>query len=164
MDISELNKIEVSSKVFCDIVGIKNSNYLSELVKDHGFIRSAHGKYPLLQNFKRFISYQDELHDIDIKKIREGNSKSRLDNAQAELKELELKEKQNQLGPIAEFELAHKNQALLFKKAIEGLRSRFKFDLNLNEDQSNEMDKQFNGVLTQLANLPADTNAESITL
>ena len=57
MELSELNKIEVSGKNLCEILDFKNSNYLSELVRDHSFIRSAHGKFPLVANVKRKINY-----------------------------------------------------------------------------------------------------------
>lgn len=164
MELNELNEIELSGKALCEILDFKNSNYLSELVKDHGFIRSVHGKYPFLKNIKRFVAYQQELHDADLKKIRESNSHARLETAQAGIKELELKEKQNELGPVREFELALRNEASLYKKGLDALKSRLKFDLNLNPEQTTELEKQINGLLNQIANLPADTNAESVTL
>jgi len=162
MDIKELQNIEVSAKILTEILGFKNSNYLPELVKDHGFIRSAHGKYPLLKNIQRFITYQEELHQVDVKKIREGNSRSRLDHAQAELKELELKEKQNELGPVAEFELAMKNEVSLFVKMFNSLGTQLRYDLNLSPEQNDIIQNKIDNFLKHYASLPADTNSESV--
>jgi len=163
MELSELNKIEVSGKNLCEILDFKNSNYLSELVRDHGFIRSAHGKFPLVANVKRKITYLQEIFEQQKKDIRESNTRSRLEAAQAELKELELKEKQNELGPVAEFELAMKNEISLFKKMFTSLGTQLKYDLNLSPEQNDIIQNKIDNFLKHYANLPADTNAESIT-
>ncbi|MBK8609117.1 MAG: hypothetical protein IPL84_04020 [Chitinophagaceae bacterium] len=163
MEITELKNIEVSSKVLCEILGFKNSNYLSELVKDHGFIKSGHGKYPLLANIQRNFSYQEELHHAEIKKIREGNSRSRLDTVQAELKELELKEKQGELGKISEFKLALKNIVLLLKKGLDALETRLVFDMGLNPEQTETLKNNLAAIRNQIATTTPDTNAESVT-
>lgn len=162
MEISDLKNITVSSKTLENLFGYDH-RYISELVEKHRLPKKAHNQYPLLDCIKWYINYQAELHEKKIKEVRKGNSRFRLEVAQAALKELELKEKQNELGPIAQFELAEKNNALLYKKGIEALKSRLPFDLNLNPEQANELNKQCDGVLNQIANLPADANAEFIT-
>lgn len=164
MELKEIENIEVSPKDICVMLDFENPNSLSNLVKYNGFIRNTHGKYPVLANFKRKIEYIKELHQNEIKKIREQNSRGRLESAQAELKELELAKLKGELGSVTELEFAMKNEALLYKKGLEGLKTRLKIDLNLNPDQTEELEKQINGLLNQIANLPADTNAEFIIL
>ena len=161
MEYKDLENIEVSPKVLCELLDFANPNYLSNLVNNHGFKKTARGKFPLVANIKRKFEYQEELHRNEIKKIREGNSRSRLETAQAGIKELELKEKQGELGPISEFKLALRNEALLFKKGLEALRDQLGFDINLTPDEKEILNNHINGLLNQIANLPADTNAEN---
>lgn len=163
MELSELNKIEVSGKNLCEILDFKNPNYLSELVSDHGYKKSAHGKYPLVANVKRKITHLQEIFEKEKKDIRESNSRSRLETAQAEMKELELKKMQGELGPVAEFELAMKNDISLFKKMFTSLGTQLKYDLNLSPEQNDIIQNKIDNFLKHYANLPADTNPESVT-
>ena len=163
MELSELEKIEVSGKNLCEILDFKNSNYLSELVKDHGFIRSAHGKYLLIANVKRKITYLQEVFEKEKKEIREGNSRSRLELAQAKYKELELAEKEKNLAPVAEFELSQKNETALFVKMFTSLGTQLKYDLNLSPEQNDIIQTKIDNFLKHYANLPPETNAESVT-
>ena len=161
MELKDLENIEVSPKDLCVFLDFENPNYLSNLVKNHNFVRSAHGKYPVIANVKRKIEYMKELHQDEIKKIREGNSRSRLESAQAELKELELKEKQGELGSVVEFERAMKNEIAIFIKYIIAFGTQLKYDLNLSPEQYEIIQNKIDGILNQYASLPADTNPET---
>jgi len=163
MDINQLKKIEVSPADFCEIFGFSNPNYLSELVNKHGYIRSKHGKYPLIENIKCDKKYNNALHQAALKKLREQNSRSRLEAAQAEYKEVELAKLKGELGSVFEFEMVLKNEALLYKKGLESLKSQLKFDLNLTPEQTEILNEKINSLLNQISNFPGNINAESVS-
>lgn len=159
MEIAELKNIIVSSKVLCQILDYDH-RYISELVNDHGLPKIAHNKYPLLECIEWDKKYQKQLAEKKIKEARD--TRSRLEAAQAELKELELKEKQNELGPVAEFELAMKNEVSLFVKMFNSLGTQLRYDLNLSPEQNDIIQNKIDNFLKHYASLPAETNSESV--
>ena len=166
MDIKELEIIEVSPKILCEILDFENSNYLSELVKDHGFVRAAHGKYPLVKNIKRKIEYQKELHQDEIKKIREQEStRTRLERVQAEIKELELAEKKLSLIPVTDLDIVMTNQAQIYIKSLNALKTKL-VPLLVHATTEAEIFKiietETDKISEQLSDIPAGLPAESV--
>ena len=166
MELKDLENIEVSPKDLCMMLDFENPNYLSNLVTHHGFIRNAHGKYPLLANFKRKIEYMKKLHQDEIKKIREQeSSRARLERAQAEYKELELAEKKLMLIPGSELDIIMTTQSQIFIKSLAALETKLvsilihaKTESEISIIIKTETDK----IREQLSNIPANQPADAV--
>jgi phage terminase Nu1 subunit (DNA packaging protein) len=161
MDIVELKNIIVSSKDLCEILDYDH-RYISELVRDHGLPRKTHNQYPLVECVEWDKQYQKKITEKKINEAREKNSRSRLETAQAEMKELELKKMHGTLAPIEDFKIIFTNWSQLFKKSVENIGAVLKFDLNLNENDQEIVDKKIINILTQLSQLPVNIDANSI--
>src|SRR3989337_1983953 len=120
MEFEKINLIIVSSEDLTKILPIKNRNYIAELVRDHNFPRDTHNQYPLIDFIKRYVEYQDELCEKKILKIRELKPQDELARKSAELKDLELKEKQKKLIDSSIVNFAWLNEIHIINTELDG--------------------------------------------
>lgn len=157
---NDIKNITVTTKQLAEIFQVSES-YISDLVNDHQMPKLGFNKFPLVDCIKFRIQHLQKIYDDKLIKQRDLTNRGRLEAAQAEIKELELKKMQGELAPVAEFELAQKNEALLFSKLVNGFISELKFDLNLTPEQSEQMQNKAYNLLNRYSSLPPETNAES---
>ena len=160
---AELNKIIVNTKQLANLFGVSES-YISDLVTDHGMPKLAFNQFNLIDCVKFRFSHLEKIFQDQKNKLRDLTNRGRLDAANAELKELELQEKKGSLVLVQEVEMVLKNEALLYKKGLESLSGKLKFDMNLTPEQTEILSKNINDILNQLSNLPPDANAEYVDL
>lgn len=154
--------IKVSSEEMAEILKIKNRNYISVLVADHAFPRADFNKYPLVKFMQRWIEYQEEIHCKEIEKIREGNSRERLERGRAELIEMEIAIKHGTLVDSRHLEDALNNEVSLYVRGLEVLKTKMANLLNLNAQQKEIIETEINSIRNQIGNLPADKSVSDI--
>ncbi|OGU41338.1 MAG: hypothetical protein A2315_08020 [Ignavibacteria bacterium RIFOXYB2_FULL_35_12] len=155
--------INISSEEMAEILKIKNRNYISELVADHAFPKTDYNKYPLIAFIQRWIEYQEELHQLEIKRIKERDAKNRLDNVNAELKEIDLAIKRSILIPANQLEDTLETQAAIYVKNLEALKTKIPNLLNLNKQQKEVLETELIRIKEQIGNLPADISAAAVS-
>lgn len=156
MKFEQIENIVVTSEDLAKLLPIKNRNYISELVRDHKFPRVKHNQYPLVDFIKRYVSYLDELCEDRLKKIREENTRSRLERANAEIKELALAEKR---GGLLDAELvsdAWLNEMAVIVSELETFPTKAAPNLlgiKSTKDMINKLVEEINKVRTRIAKL-----------
>lgn len=159
---NDIKKITVTTKQLAEIFNVSES-YISDLVNDYNMPKVAFNKFNLLDCMKFRFTHLEKIYQDKINRYNDNESnKGRIEAATARLKEIELSEKENQLGPIAEFELAFRNQIQIYKKGIDTLQSFCKFDLNLTEDQLQKFNDATNKLLIQSSEIPASMQAHDV--
>lgn len=154
--------ITVSSEEMAEILKIKNRNYISELVADHGFPKTDYNKYPVIAFIQRWIEYQEELHQLEIKRIKEKDAQNRLANANAELREMEIAIKRGSLIESICLKDVLDNQASIYVKSLNVLGTKIPNLLNLTTQQKEVLENEINAIRTQVGNLPTDISAAAV--
>lgn len=93
-----IKKIKVTTAELADLLDV-SEGYISQLVLEHGYPKEDHNSFKLFDFVQKRFAHLKEMCDDRIKKLREENSKSRLERVNAEIKELDLAEKKNLLIP-----------------------------------------------------------------
>lgn len=157
-------EVEIGSEEMAKILKIENRNYISELVADHNFPRKDHNKYPLVPFIQRWIEYQEELHQEKIKRIKEKDAQNRLANANAELREMEIAIKRGTLIEANNLEDVLDNQASIYIKSLNVLKTKIPNLLNLNNEQKEVLEKEIDAIRTQVGNLPTNISADAANI
>jgi len=165
MEISELKKIIVSAKTLSEVLGY-DYRYIAELVKDHDLPKIAHNQYSLFDCINWNKNYQAQLHQDEIKKIREQEStRTRLERAQAEYKELELAEKKLSLIPVTDLDIVMTNQAQIYIKSLNALKTKL-VPLLVHAKNESEIFKiietETDKISEQLSDIPADQPSDAV--
>lgn len=136
MEIQHLKNVTVSSEVISEVLNL-NKKYISQLVREKKFPKASHNSYPLIEFIQRFIEYKNELNENEKRKIRElVSNRDRLEKAQADLKEIELEEKQKKLIPSDEVESVMLTAAQVYVKGLEAFETTLPPILVNAKDQS----------------------------
>lgn len=160
---SKIKSIVISSKELADIFGV-SVGYISELVNDYQMPKLGYNKFRLVDCIRFRFNQLQKIYDSKLIQQRDLSNRSRFEAAQAELKEIELQEKRQELAPVAEFETAMKNQILILTKGLESLQSFSKFDLKLTEDQLKNLEAAIYKLRVQLSEVPPNMRAEDVKL
>jgi len=159
-----IKEITVTTSDLADLIDVSDK-YISQLVLDHNYPKEGHNAFNLYKFIKKRFQHLEEMcNDRIVKILREETSKSRLERANAELKELELQEKRGQLIDSNHFKDALENEAHIFIKGLDILNVKLGQVLSLDEKQSQLIEKEINSIREQIAALPADTRADSVNI
>jgi hypothetical protein len=158
-----MKNIIITTAELADLFGIAEK-YVSQLVIDHGYPKVGHNAFNMYECSKKRFSHLEEMCVERIKKVREENTKSRLERANAELKELELQEKKGKLISSDQFRDALENEAHIYTKGLDILKSKLNQVLNLDEKQREYIEKEINSIREQIGNIPADKPADTVII
>lgn len=123
MQLENLKNVSVDVETLSELFSLSKS-YISELSRKKGFPKSSYNSYPLFEFTQRFLEYKNELFEKEKRKLRElTSSRERLEKAQADLKEIELGEKQKSLVPVQEVESIMLTAARIYVKNLESLET-----------------------------------------
>lgn len=158
---SDIRNITVTTKQLAEIFNV-SEGYISDLVTDYSMPKVAFNQFNLLDCLKFRFAHLEKIYQDKLKRHDDDTSKGRIEAATAKLKEIEVAEKEKQLGPVAEFEFAFRNQIQIYKKGIDALSSFCKFDLHLTEDQLQQFNDATNKLLIQSSEIPAQMLAKDV--
>lgn len=161
---TKIKEVIVSTSELAKLFDVSDK-YISQLVLDHGMPKVAKNKFNLYDCVKWRFDYNEEIYEDRLKKIREENTKSRLERANAELKELELAEKRGSLIPAESVERAKLNDAIIYIKSLDALKTKLPpvlLGAKTEQDISKIIEKETDSIRTQIADLPADIHAGTI--
>ena len=121
LKITEIKKIKVDRKTLAALLGYKNENSINNLVSKDGAPRVDHNEYPLFEFIQWHRDYLEKIHEAEIQKIKSEKPQDLLARRNADLKELELKEKRNELIPREQVKEAWLNEIQVIKMSFQGL-------------------------------------------
>jgi ribosomal protein L31E len=151
-------KLIVSAALMAEIVGLA-PHYINELVREKGAPReNKAGKYNVTDFVLWYLDYKREEYEAKLKKIQEGKSQDRLNTANAEIKELQLKQMQGELMPSDQVRLAFGELKLIFQKGLEAMPTRLAPILAgvTREEAQQLIQKETDNILKQIANVSLD--------
>lgn len=82
----------VGSEELARILGFKNRNYISELVKDKGMPKEDWNKFDLYKVIPWFLQLKEEQYKDEIRKVRAEKPQDDLARKSTELKDLQIQE------------------------------------------------------------------------
>lgn len=154
----------VTTKELAEIYGYSDK-YISELVVKHGHPKAAHNKYDLEKSFKWYIDYLKNLHEAEIKRLKEEDTKARLERARAEEKELDLAVKKRLLIKSEDVLRSKMNDAALFKKSLLNLKRKLSPQLKYAKTEfeiAEIIDRETNIILNILSQLPPELPVDGL--
>lgn len=160
---SILKEVTVSTKDLATLFGVA-SKYISQLVKK-GMPNEGHNKFNLYECVKWRFEDNEKIYQNDKKKIREENTKSRLELANAELKELELAERRGSLIDSKEVYQSKMNDATIYVKGLDALGTKLPpvlIHAKNEEEISTTIKKETDNIRNQIATIPANTAAAAV--
>lgn len=160
-----MEQIKVSTKFLAEHFEV-SEKYVSQLVIDHQMPKIGHNTFDFIVCSKWWWKYREKVHRDEIRKLRERvSSRERLENAQAELKEMEVLRMKNELVPIDPVRMAMRNLTEIYVKALEALKTRLAPELihaKTEQEIIKSIQKETDKIREQIASLPADISAESV--
>lgn len=160
MEIKEILNIEVSSETLADLLGIKNRNYISELVNKHNFPRSGFNQYPLIPFMQRWNIYQKKKFIRKMNQIRAEKPQDDLARKSAKLKEIQIQEKIKTLINAKDVYNAWMNEISIISSLLDGVEIKASSLLINVPDQLEAkkiLGKILNEVRIKIAKLKLDT-------
>lgn len=156
-------KLIVSAAIMAEIVGLA-PHYINELVREKGAPRENKvGKYDVADFVLWYLDYKREEYETKLKKIQEGKSQDRLNTANAEIKELQLKQLNGELIPDNQVKLAFGELKLIFQKNLESMPGRLapQLDGTGKEKVKEIIQKDVENILKQISNVSIDQFTKS---
>lgn len=156
-------KLIVSAALMAEIVGLA-PHYINELVREKGAPReSKAGKYDVVEFTQWYLDYKRDEYEAKLKKIQEGKSQDRLNNVNAEIKDLQLKQMQGELMPADQVRMAFGELKIIFQKGLEAMPTRLAPLLSgvTREEAQELIQKETDNILKQIANVSLDQYSKS---
>ena len=117
---TKLKEVTATTKELAELFDV-TPKYVSQLVLNHGMPKAAKNKFNFYKCVKWRFDFNEKSFEDRSQKIREENTKSRLERANAELKELDLAEKRGELVQATAMENAWLNEIAVIDAELEGL-------------------------------------------
>ncbi len=160
----ELKEIMISTSELAELFDVSHK-YISQLVLDHIMPKATHNKFKLYECVKWRFVYNEKICENRLKKIREENTRSRLERANAELKELELAEKRASLISADSVEKSKMNDAIIYVKSLNALNTKLPpvlIGAKTEQDISKIIKKETDSIRNQLATIPGNIPSGSV--
>lgn len=158
---NDIKSIIVTTKELAEIFGV-SEGYISDLVHDYKMPKIGFNQFNLYECLKFRFEHLEKIYQDKLKRNDDGTNKSRIDAANARIKEIELKKLEGELAPVKQFTIAFHNQIMIFVKAMEQLNVFFKFDLGLNPEQVETVRLKINELLNKLSEIPPEMRVEDV--